>query len=244
MIIYNNFLASNFWDKVFPKNEAGEFHFIAQISAVIIVTVLLFILLMILGRKIKKTDASKKTPLWLMPFVMIVEMINNFTKANIGKRWKPYAAYFTALAVFLFVLNISSLLGLTTPTSYICVNFGLAIITFFIIQITGIRSLGVKEYLKGFVGPVPAIGFIMIPLNIISEFALPISLTLRLLGNVLSGNVISKLIVGVLGTKSVVVLPFINAYFDVMSGLIQTVVFLMLTIIFTSMKIDDSEKIY
>ena len=244
MIMLSNFLASGFWDKVFPKNENGEFHFMAQISGVIIITAILSILLILLGRKISKQDPKKKTPLWLVPFIFVVEFINNFTKANIGKRWKSYAPYFTTLAIFLFVLNTSAVFGFTTPTTYICVNFGLGLITFFIIQITGIVSLGFKEYLKGFVGPVPAIGIIMVPLNIISEFALPISLTLRLLGNVLSGSVITKLVVGALGAKAAVAMPFLNIYFDIFSGLIQTVVFLMLTIIFTSMKIDDSEKIY
>lgn len=243
-MIMNNFLASGFWDKVFPKNENGEFHFMAQISGVIIITVILSFLLILLGRKISSIDPKKKTPLWLVPFVFVVEFLNNFTKQNIGKRWRFYASYFTTLAVFLFVLNISSIFGFTTPTTYICVNFGLALITFFMIQITGIVSLGFKEYLKGFVGPVPAISIVMVPLNIISEFALPISLTLRLLGNVLSGNVIVKLITGFLGTASVAVLPVLSIYFDIFSGLIQTVVFLMLTIIFTSNKIDESEKIY
>ena len=83
-----------------------------------------------------------------------------------------------------------------------------------------------------------------IPINIISEIALPLSLTLRLTGNLLSGSVISKLIIGSAKWFAIPFMPFINGYFDLMSGVIQTFVFIMLTIIFTSMKIDDSEKIY
>jgi F-type H+-transporting ATPase subunit a len=121
-------------------------------------------------------------------------------------------------------------------------NAGLAIIAFFVIQITGIRSLGFKGYLKSFVGPVPWLAWLFIPMNIVSEFALPLSLTLRLTGNIIAGNVISMLIKS-FKPWTIVVMPFINVYFDLMSGVIQTLVFVILTIIFTSMKIDDSEKI-
>lgn len=235
---------SSFWSKVFPAGEDGKFHFLGQVSSMLIITLVLSIIIILVGLKIRKVDPEGKTPKWLVPIITLVSIINNFTKQNIGKRWKSYSWYFLGLAVFLCVMNISSIFTLTTPTSYIVINFTLAVITFFIIQITGIRSLGLKGYLKSFIGPVPALSFLMIPMNIISEFALPISLTLRLMGNILSGAVLSQLIVGVCGYFIIPIMPFINAYFDIMSGVIQTFVFVMLTIIFTSMKIDDSEKIY
>ena len=237
-------LASSFWSKVFPKDSSGKFHFMPQVSSVIIITLILFVLLMILGAKLKKVDPNKKTPIWLVPFVMIVEIINNFTKTNIGKRWKPYACYFTALACFMFILNISSIFGFTTPTSYIIINLAFGLLTFFIVQITGIRSLGFKGYINGLLGEVKALSPIMLIMNIVSELALPLSLTIRLTGNIISGSILNKILVGVLGWKSVVALPFLSAYFDIVSGLIQTTVFLMLSIINTSNKIHESEKIY
>jgi len=215
-----------------------------QIKSVVGITVVLVILFMILGHFIKKVDPTKKTPMWLVPWILLVELINNFTKTNIGKRWKSYAPYFLALGIYLFVANTCSVFAMDNPTSYICVNAALAIITFFIVQITGLVSLGIKEYLKSFVGPVKAMSFIMIPMNIISEFTLPISLTLRLLGNIVSGLVISLLIKGMLGLIAIPVMPFINGVFDIFFGAIQAFIFVVLTIIFTSMKVDDKEKIY
>lgn len=181
-----------------------------------------------------------KTPLWLVPFIMIVELINNFCKANIGLRWKSYAPYFTTLGIFLFMANTCSIFGMTPPTNYVVNNFGLSIITFFIIQGTGIVSNGVLAYLKGFIEPV----FLLLPINIISEFSLPLSLALRLFGNILSGTVLSTIIVGLLGPIAIPILPLYNMVFDVGFGLIQTVVFVILSIIFTSMKINDEEKIF
>ena len=214
-----------------------------QVLSLIIIVVALIIMLCVLGHKIKKVNPLGDVPKWLIPWISVVEIVNNFTKSNIGKRWKHYAPYFLTLAISLLFQNIASIFGLVNPTSYMMTNAALAIITFFIVQITGIRSLGLKGYLKSFVGPVPWLAFIMIPINIISELALPVSLTLRLTGNIVAGNVISILIKS-FKPWTVIVMPVINIYFDLMSGVIQTFVFVILTIIFTSMKIDDSEKIY
>lgn len=213
-----------------------------QMLSLIIIFVFLVILLLILGHKIKKVDPLNDIPLWLIPWISLVQLINSFTKSNIGRRWKRYAPIFLTFGITILLQNIASVFGLVNPTSYMITNAGLAIIAFFVIQITGIRSLGFKGYLKSFVGPVKWLAWLFIPMNIVSEFALPLSLTLRLTGNIIAGNVISMLIKS-FKPWTIVVMPFINVYFDLMSGVIQTLVFVILTIIFTSMKIDDSEKI-
>ncbi len=215
-----------------------------QVKSTIIITLVLCIVAIIIGKKVKKINPTNKIPLWLMPVVMIVDIINNFIKVNIGRRWKTYAPYFLALAIFIFFSNISAVFFMSSPTSYIMVNAALAIITFFIVQITGIISNGIIGYLKGFIGPVKAISPVMIPINIIGEVTLPLSLTLRLTGNIISGGVISLIITGLLGYMAIPIMPFINGIFDIAFGVIQTAVFVILSIVFTSMKIDDSEKIY
>ncbi len=213
-----------------------------QMLSLLIIFLVLAIVIITVGVKIRRVDPLGDVPMWMIPFVSITEIINNFTRTNIGKRWKHYAPYFMALGISLFFQNISSIFGLTNPTSFMITNAALAIISFFIVQVTGIRSLGLKGYLKSFIGPVPWLAFIMIPINIISEFAFPLSLTLRLTGNIIAGNVISMLIKS-FGWMVLPFLPIINIYFDLMSGIIQTLVFVILTVIFTSMKIDDNEKI-
>ena len=116
--------------------------------------------------------------------------------------------------------------------------FTLAMCTFVVIQMAGITSLGIKGYLKGFLDPTP----IMLPMNIISEISLPISLCLRLYGNVVSGTVISILIKKAMGWWSLPFMPFINLLFDIAFSIIQVAVFVILSIIFTSQKISDDEK--
>ncbi len=199
--------------------------------------VLFFIILYFFIRKI---DPMKKTPLWLVPFMWIVDLMNNFVKENIGMRWKKYSPWFLTLVVYIFFSNISGIFTLENPTGYLVICAALGFCTFIVIQATGIISNGPLGYLKGYLDPIP----IMLPMNIISELSLPISLSLRLFGNVTSGACISLLLKGAFGWGSVVVMPFINLIFDIAFSIIQVAVFVILSIIFTSMKIKDDEKIY
>ncbi len=210
------------------------------IVSTLIIVVVLSIIFILMSFKIKKVDPLKKTPLWLMPFMMLIDIINNFVKQNIGKRWKSFSPWFLTITIFIFFSNISAVFLLENPTSYIIITLALALTSFFVIQGAGIASNGFLGYLKGFLSPNP----VMLPMNIISEFSLPISLCLRLFGNIISGSVIALLIKGFLGWFAIPVMPLINIVFDIGFGIIQTAVFVILTIIFTSMKIDDEEKIF
>lgn len=105
-------------------------------------------------------------------------------------------------------------------------------------HISSIKYNGLKAYLKGFLDPIP----IMLPINIFSELITPISMGLRLFGNIFSGTVVMTLIYYVLGQiwlwvipAGYIVTPFItpilHAIFDVFLGLIQVYVFMLLTVI-------------
>ena len=211
----------------------------AQVTSTIILTAVLCVVIIILGIFIRRVKPEDKTPVWLIPFIILVDLINNMTKENIGRNWKKYAPYFLTLAIFLCMANISGIFGLTSPTSYLLINAALAVITFFIIQITGITSNGVIKYTKSFFEPMP----LLFPINLIGEITLPVSLALRLLGNIMSGVVLSKIIFGLFKWYIIIpVLPVYNAIFDIFFGVIQTAVFLLLTIIFTGNKVSDEDK--
>ena len=210
-----------------------------QVISSIIITIVLSVIFIIVGSKIKKVKPEDKTPVWLIPFIILVDLINKMTKENVGKFWKAYAPYFLTLAIFLCVSNISGIFGLSSPTSYLLVNAALAVITFFIIQVTGIVSNGIKNYSKSFFEPV----FLLFPINLIGEITLPVSLALRLMGNIMSGAVLSKIIFGLLGWFAIPFLPVYNAIFDIFFGVIQTVVFLLLSIMFAGMKVNDKDRL-
>lgn len=222
-----------FWESFFSELTP-------PVISTLIITGVLCVFFILLSLKLKKLDPMKKTPLWLVPFVMIVNLINTFVKQNIGKRWKSYAPWFLTLVIFIFFANTSAVFLLENPTGYLLITATLAMCTFIIIQATSFAVNGFVGYFKGLLDPNP----IMLPMNLISEISLPISLCLRLFGNVMGGTVISILIKGALEWWSLPFMPVVNLLFDIAFSIIQVAVFVILSIIFTSMKIDDSEKIY
>ncbi len=207
-----------------------------SIQATIWVTLILIVLIIILRLCMKNYSADKPAKGMILLVEQFIGMMNNFSKEMVGKRWRSLSPYFITLAIFLFTANISGLFGFTSPTSSLSVTLALSLITFFMIHFWGIRSAGIKKYLKGLADPIP-----MTPLNIISEIAVPISLSFRLFGNILSGSIIMLLIYSFLGWLALLVTPAFHAIFDIGFGLIQTLVFVMLTAVFIGNKLDEEE---
>lgn len=165
---------------------------------------------------------------------LIVEKLDNMIKGVMGKNGKAFANYIGTLFIFILICNISSLLGLRPPTADYGVTFALGLITFTLITFNKFKHQKVKGVLKGLCDPWP----IWAPINIISDIAVPISLSLRLFANVLSGTVIMALIYGLLGWIATAWPAALHVYFDLFSGAIQTYVFCMLTMTYINQAID------
>ena len=209
-----------------------------SIKSTIWITLILIVLIIILRiyMKVSKYGSDKPAKGIILFVEQFIGMMNNFSKEMVGKRWRSLAPYFITLSIFLFTANISGLFGFTPPTVSLSVTLALSLITFIMIHFWGIRSSGIKNYLKGLADPLP-----MAPLNIISELATPISLSFRLFGNILSGSILMLLLYGFFGWLALLVTPALHAIFDIAFGLIQTLVFVMLTAVFIGNKLDESE---
>lgn len=205
------------------------------ISSVIIVIVL-SILAVIIGSKVKKLDINDEPGKILTLAISFIEFFNNFVKKNIGKHWRYVAPLTLTLAIYIFIANISGLFLLDAPTKYTVITFSLALFSIMIVQSTGIVSQGWRHF-KTLTKP----SFLMLPLNIMSDLTPLISMTLRLFGNIASGAVLITLIYRVTGYFSPVVVVLPHIIFDVAFGLIQTVVFVLLTVIFASGKVKDED---
>ena len=137
---------------------------------------------------------------------------------------------------FILFSNLSGLFGLRAPTADLATTLGLALITFFMVQYFGIRSKGIKGYMKGFFDPVP----VFFPINLIGEIANPISLSFRLFGNILAGTMIMTLYYSIPFWPVKIVIPVaLHGYFDVFSGVLQTFIFVMLSMTFVSGAIEE-----
>lgn len=137
-------------------------------------------------------------------------------------------------SVFLFVV-FSNLLGvfphLEEPTKDLNTPLSLGIMGFFIAHYAGIRSKGFKAYAKEYFQPV----FFMMPLNVIGELAKIISISFRLFGNIMGGSIII-LVVSYL-CYSLVLPPFLLAFFGIFVGTVQAFVFTMLTLVYISIQV-------
>ena len=156
---------------------------------------------------------------------LIVEMLDGMVSGVMGPQAVRFRNYIGTIFIFILFSNISGLLGLRPPTADYGVTFALGIITFTLIHFNKFKYQKVSGVLKGLCEPWP----IWAPINVISDFAVPISLSLRLFANILSGTAIMALIYALLSKVAIIWPAVLHVYFDLFSGAIQTYVFCMLT---------------
>jgi len=142
-----------------------------------------------------------------------------------GKHASVFQNYIGTIFIFILFSNLSGLLGLRPPTADYGVTFPLGVLTFTLITFNKFKYQHVSGVIKGLMSPWP----FWIPINLIGDFAVPISLSLRLFANILSGTVMMSLVYGLLSTIAYAWPGALHVYFDMFSGAIQTYVFCMLT---------------
>lgn len=170
---------------------------------------------------------------------LIVEKLDGMVYSAMGKRGRGFANYIGTIFIFILVSNISGIFGLRPPTADYGTTLPLGLITFFLIHITQFRYQKPKEIWKDMCSPLPPWLPIWFPINVISEIAVPISLSLRLFANVLSGTVIMALVYGLMLKIAIGWPGVLHVYFDLFSGAIQTYVFCMLTMTYISNAMGD-----
>lgn len=175
---------------------------------------------------------------------MIVEFVYNLVSSTMGKEnARRFAPYMGTILIFILISNMLGLIGLRPVTTDINCTFALAFATFFLVQYSGIKSMGLGGKLKHMAQPMA----FMFPIKILEEVALPISLGFRLFGNILGGMIIMSLLYGALasvtaGLGSIPILDFIiplpaNAFFDIFEPVLQAYIFTMLSMVFIAQEI-------
>ena len=155
----------------------------------------------------------------------VVTKLNGMVENMIGEEGKKYVPYLTTVLVYIGFANLIGYFGMKPPTKDVNVTAALAIMSIILIEAAGIRAKGLKDWGKSFAQPIA----IVAPLNVLEIIIRPLSLCMRLFGNVLGAFVIMKLIENIL--PAVLPIPF-GLYFDLFDGLIQAYVFVFLTSLF------------
>lgn len=154
-----------------------------------------------------------------------ISFLNNFFGDILGKDGAIYIPYLITVAIYIGVANLIGLLGFKPPTKDLNVTAALGIMSIVLIEYAGIRKKGGKKWVKGFAEPMALIA----PINVLELFIRPLSLCMRLFGNVLGSFVVMELLKKLIPV--LVPIPF-TAYFDIFDGLIQAYVFVFLTSLF------------
>ncbi len=176
---------------------------------------------------------------------LILFVRDDIVYANLGKVGQGYVVYFLTLFFFVLTCNLLGLIPFaSTATSNIAVTASLAVISFIMIQASGIMKKGLKNYIKEFIPhglPVWLIP-IMIPVEIISMFTKPFALAIRLFANMTGGHVVILALFGLITTwkaSPVILFPLAITILELLIAFIQAYIFTFLTAIFMSLNMQE-----
>lgn len=203
-------------ESVFTVPGIGE---IAESTVVTwIIMAMLLIASFVLGRNLKVRNPGRRQQI----AELVVTGLDGFTGDLLGEHAKEYSTFISVILLYIGLANVIGLFGFKPPTKDLNVTIGLSLISICLIEIAGIRKKGVGGWLKSFSHPVA----IVTPINILELVIRPLSLCMRLFGNVLGAFIIMELIKMVI---PVGVPAIFSLYFDIFDGLIQAYVFVFLT---------------
>ncbi|MCJ7836149.1 F0F1 ATP synthase subunit A [Cuneatibacter sp. NSJ-177] len=186
-----------------------------------IIIAVLTLLSIFLTRNLRVENPSKRQ----LALETVIGGLRNFFQDILGEEGRQYVPYLISVALYIGVANLIGLVGFKPPTKDMNVTAALAIMSIVLVEAAGIRKKGGVGWLKSFAEPVA----VVLPINILELFIRPISLCMRLFGNVLGAFIVMELIKVVIPVA--VPVPF-SFYFDIFDGLIQAYVFVFLTSLF------------
>lgn len=184
----------------------------------------------------------------------VVEGLQQFVLEVLGERGKKYVPFIGTLFLYILLQNLAGLVpGMKSPTSNLNTTVALAVTVFCYVQWTGLRENGLLGYVDHLMGsPRDLVGWIMVPLNlplhILEEFIKPLSLSLRLFGNILGEDSLIAAFV----TLGIAALAFFHLPFGlpiqfpfmllaILTGTIQALVFALLSTIYISLMLPHEE---
>ncbi len=185
------------------------------------ILLILFILTLWLTHGMKVHNPGKRQ----VAAESFVKFVDNLVDTMLGEEGRDYGVYICVVLIYLACANMSGLFGVKPPTKDMNQTAALAIMSIVLVQIAGIRARGMKGYLKSFAEPIP----VVLPINILELVIKPLSLCMRLFGNVLGAFIIMELLKIVIPVG--IPLPF-SFYFDIFDGCLQAYVFCFLTSIY------------
>lgn len=199
-----------------------------------LVMVFLILLFWLLSRRLQIIPSKKQSFLELL-----VQFFEGLIVDIIGEEGKKYLPLVGTVGIFIFTSNLLGLVpGFMSPTSKLNVTIGCALVVFIYYHWQGMKTQGVLRYLKHFTGPIPLLAPLMFPIEIISHFSRPVSLSIRLFGNIFA----EELLIVVIASIIPIILPLPFMAVAIFTGTIQAFVFILLTCIYLAGAITHEEE--
>ncbi|PLX92576.1 MAG: ATP synthase F0 subunit A [Desulfuromonas sp.] len=195
------------------------------------VMVVLIVLAFLATRSLKTVPAGMQN---LME--VVVGGIENLIDETMGPKGKAYFPLIATFALFILVSNLIALIpGFYPPTANLNTNFALALTVFAMTHIVGVKEHGIS-YLKHFMGPMLVLAPLIFIIEIIGHIARPLSLSLRLFGNMYGHEIVLMIFVGLVPF----LLPVPMMLMGVLVAFIQTFVFSLLAMIYIAGAIEEA----
>jgi len=201
---------------------------------VIIVALLLIVLLGLASRKLALIPSGRQSLL-----ETIFQAFEGVLTDIIGEGGKKYLPMIGTIGLFIFTSNMIGLVpGFMSPTSKLNVTAGCALAVFVYYHWQGMKAQGPLKYLKHFTGPIPALAPLLLPIEVISHFSRPVSLSLRLFGNIFAEELLIVIIASIV--PFVLPLPFMAV--AIFTAVIQSFVFVLLACIYIAGAVAHEEE--
>lgn len=173
---------------------------------------------------------------------MAIEKLQSFFADTLGqKHMRKYFPIFATFFIFIIVCNYSGLIpgvghvkGMAMPTASLSVTAGLGVIAFFTTHVIGIRERGLKKYAASFTKPLILV-VLMLPLNLLEQFIRPMSLALRLYGNMYGEEMVTETLYEIFPIG----VPLIMNVLSLLFCMLQAMVFTMLLSIYVSEAVEE-----
>lgn len=189
-----------------------------------IIMAVLTVIAIIFTRNLKvQGEISKRQRLLEAAYEKTVTFFQNI----VGEKGEEYVPWLMSVAIYVGAMNMVGIFGFKPPTKSLQVTAALAITSIVLVQAAGVRKKGLGKHLKSFAEPV----WIVAPINALEIVIKPLSLCMRLFGNVLGAFIIMELLKSVIFLKFGVPAVF-SLYFDLFDGFLQAYIFTFLTAIY------------
>ena len=211
-----------------------------QVGNAVLVFLVLFVIFLLGYRNLKRKgdDVVPDKHFSILNFMeLMVEASISLVEENMGKVGRTLLYFLGPLILFILFNNLSGLVpGFEPATSNLNTTLAMALTVFFLYQIYGFKTHGIK-YLKHFMGPILWLAPLMTPIEIIGHLARPLTLSLRLFGNMMGDHIL----LGIVLLLVPLIMPVPVMVLGIFVSVIQTLVFVLLAIAYFTQAMEEEE---